>query len=146
MSNGKATGPDGLPAELLKLGLNWKAPEILYHFDSIVSQVWISGEVPQKWKDVAVKILHKKKDRTECGNYRGISLVAHAANALLKIVVHRLGNFCEEPVVFAEEQCGFRLHRAFNHRHDVCSPSSSGTRTSEQRPDQHVLSRSAEII
>ena len=73
-SDDKATGPDGLPAELLKLGLNGEAPEILYHFHSIVSQVWISGEVPQEWKDVTVKVLHKKKDRTECGNYRGISL------------------------------------------------------------------------
>ena len=93
MSNGKATGPDGLPAELLKLGLNGEAPEILYHFHSIVYQVWISGEVPQEWKDVTVKVLHKKKDRTECGNYRGISLVAHAAKAHLKIVAHRLGKF-----------------------------------------------------
>ena len=54
MSNGKATGPDGLPAELLKLGLNGEAPEILYHFH-IVSQVWISVEAPQEWKDVTVK-------------------------------------------------------------------------------------------
>ena len=41
MSNGQATRPDGLPAELLKLGLNGEAPEILYHFHSIVSQIWI---------------------------------------------------------------------------------------------------------
>ena len=28
-------------------------------------------------------VLHKKKDRTECGNYRGISLVAHAGKILV---------------------------------------------------------------
>ena len=31
-------------------------------------------------------VFHKKKDRTECGNYRGISLVAHAGKVLLKII------------------------------------------------------------
>ena len=63
-------GPEGLPAELLKkLGLNGEAPAILYHFHSIVSQVWISAEVPQKWRGVTVTVLHKKKDWTECGNY-----------------------------------------------------------------------------
>ena len=68
--------------------------------------------MPQEWKNVTVKVLHKKKDRTECGNYRGISLVAHAAKALLKIVAHRLGNFCEETDVFPEEKCGFRPQRS----------------------------------
>ena len=40
-----------------------------------------------------IKVLRKKKDRTECGNYRGISLVAHASKVLLKIVATRLSAF-----------------------------------------------------
>ena len=32
---------------------------------------------------------HKKKDRTERGNYRGISLVAHAGKILLKAIARR---------------------------------------------------------
>ena len=32
----------------------------------------------------------QKKGRTECGNYRGISLVAHASKILLKIIARRL--------------------------------------------------------
>ncbi|CAM9181953.1 unnamed protein product, partial [Sphacelaria rigidula] len=39
MSNGKATGPDGIPAEILKLGLDGEASDILHHFHSIVSAV-----------------------------------------------------------------------------------------------------------
>ena len=63
MSNGKATGRDSLPAALLKLGLNGEAPENCT--TSIASsQVRISGEVPQEWKYVTIKALHKKKDRT----------------------------------------------------------------------------------
>ncbi|CAM9954503.1 unnamed protein product, partial [Sphacelaria rigidula] len=46
MSNGKATGPDGILSEILKLKLNGEASEILYHFYSIASAVWTSGKVP----------------------------------------------------------------------------------------------------
>ncbi|CAM9178516.1 unnamed protein product, partial [Sphacelaria rigidula] len=112
MWNGKATGPHSLPAEPLEVGLNGEAPEIMYHFHSIVSAVWISGEVPQEWKDVTIKVLHKEiKDRVATPSV-GISLVAHAAKALLKIVANRLGNFCEETDVFPEEQYGFRRQRS----------------------------------
>ena len=58
-----------------------------------------------------IKILHKKKDRTECGNYCGISLVAHAGKVLLKIVGTRLSAYCEARNLLPEEQCGFRPHR-----------------------------------
>ncbi|CAM9810463.1 unnamed protein product, partial [Sphacelaria rigidula] len=35
MGNGKATGPDSLPAEVLKRGLIGESRKILYHFRSI---------------------------------------------------------------------------------------------------------------
>ena len=49
-------------------------------------------------------ILHKKKDRTECVNYRGISLVAHAGKILLKIISHRLSEYCERVGILPEER------------------------------------------
>ena len=33
------------------------------------------GHVPQAWKDANIVTIYKKRDRTECGNYRGISLL-----------------------------------------------------------------------
>ena len=56
--------------------------------------------------------MHKKKDRTECGNYRGISLVAHAGKTLLKIVDMRLSAYCEARNFLPDEQCGFRPSRS----------------------------------
>ena len=70
------------------------------------------GDVPQQWKDAIIKVLHKKKDRTECGNYRGISLVAHAGKILLKIIARRLSDHCERLGVLLEEQSGFRPNRS----------------------------------
>ena len=73
--------------------------------------MWRGGGVPQQWKDATIKVLHKKKDRTECGNHRGISLVAHAGKVLLKVIAGRLGDYCERGNILPEEQCGFRPQR-----------------------------------
>ena len=66
----------------------------------------------QQWKDAIIMILHKKKDRTECDNYRGISLVAHGGNILLKIIARRLIEYCERVGILPEEQSGFRPNRS----------------------------------
>ena len=111
MANAKAVGPDELPVELLKLGINLD-PTVLRDFHRMIKRVWHQREVPQRWRDAVIKVLHKKKDRTECGNYRGISLVAHAGKVLLKIVATRLSTYCEARNLLPEEQCGFRPHRS----------------------------------
>ena len=54
----------------------------------------------------------QKKDRTECGNYRGISLVVHAGKILLKILARRLSEYCQRVGILPEEQSGFRPNRS----------------------------------
>ena len=68
--------------------------------------------MPQQWKDVTIKVLHKKKDRTECGNYRGIFLLAHAGKVFLKVIAGRLSDYCERNNILPVEQCGFRPQRS----------------------------------
>ena len=68
MANGKAIGPDELPAELLKPELSDSSHEILLAFLGIVVAVWMTEEVQQEWRDATIKITHKKKNRTKCGN------------------------------------------------------------------------------
>ena len=115
MSNAKAVGPDELSVELLELGINHD-PTVLREFHRVIEQVWHQPEVPQRWRDAMIKVLPKKMDRTECGNYRGISLVAHAGKVLLKIVSTRLSAYCEARSLLLEEQCGFRPHRSTTDR------------------------------
>ena len=69
--------------------------------------------MPQQWKDATIMVLHKKKDRTESGNYRGISLVAHAGKILLKIIARCLSEYCERVEILQEEQSGFQPNRSF---------------------------------
>ena len=57
-------------------------------------------------------VLHKKNDRTECGNYRGISLVAHASKILLKIIARRLSENYDRVEILQERQSGYRPNRS----------------------------------
>lgn len=56
VANGKASGPAGLHATLVKLVLVREPPKTLHHIHNIIAAVWISTEVPQKWKDAAIKV------------------------------------------------------------------------------------------
>ena len=53
-------------------------------------------------------MLNKRKDKKECGNYRGISLVALSRKVLFKFIAGRLSDYCEREGILPEEQCGFR--------------------------------------
>jgi len=110
MADGKAMGLDELPSELLKLALRGNR-EILATPDELVLLVWREEVVPHTWKDAVIKVLLKKKDPTECGNYRGILLVAHVGKLLLKIVAGRLMSYVEKEQLLPEARCGFRPGR-----------------------------------
>ena len=111
ITNEKAVGLDGLPAELLKLGLQ-QDRTILLEFHRLTTLIWREGKVPQQWKDAVITVLHKKGDKTECGNCRGILLVSHAGKVLLKVVARRLSAYCEAKGLLPEEQCRFRPNRS----------------------------------
>ena len=63
MANAKAVGPDGLPAELLKLGLQ-QDEIILRELHRLTILIWRQGKVPQQWRDAVIIVLHKKGDKT----------------------------------------------------------------------------------
>ena len=72
----------------------------------------MTGGSAAEVENANIKVLHKKKVLTECGNYGGLSLVAHAGKVLLKTVANRLGDFCEEAGNLHEEHCSFRPQRS----------------------------------
>ena len=78
MANLKAPGADSLPVELLKLDDPTREPVVLKHFHAILVRVWRGEEIPQELKNATIKVLHKKSGRSDCNNFRGISLVSHA--------------------------------------------------------------------
>ena len=107
LANGNAVGSGGVFVELFKITLNGD-PALRRRLLDIVVCIWRGGQVPQQWKYAIITILRKKKDQTACGNYRDISLVAHAGKILLKIIARRLSEYCERVGILLEEQSGFR--------------------------------------
>ena len=101
---------DSLVVELLKTD-EPAEPIVLERFHAILVEVWNGGEVPQQWKGATIKVLYKKSDRSNCNNYRGVSLLSHTGKVLLKIVANRLSDFCEADGIIPDEQCGFRPER-----------------------------------
>ena len=111
MANARAVGPGGLLAELLKLGLQHDRT-ILLELHWLTTLIWREGKGPKQWKNTVITVLHEKGDQTECGNYRGISLVSHAGKVLLKVFARRLSAYCEANGLLPKEQCGFRPDRS----------------------------------
>jgi hypothetical protein len=49
--------------------------------------------------------IYKKGDKTDCGNYQGISLLSTMYKILSKILLSRLTPYAEE--IIGDHQCGF---------------------------------------
>ena len=90
--------------------------------------------MPSSWYSI------KKKDQTECSNYTGISLVAHAGKILLKIIARRLSEYCERVGTLPEEQSGFRPDRSTTDI-DVCGSSVTGAGAEEMNSAVCLLYR-----
>ena len=62
--------------------------------------------MPSSWYSTKIRY------RTECGNYRGILLVAYAGKILLEILTRRPSEYCDRVGMLPEEQSGFRPNRS----------------------------------
>jgi len=46
----------------------------------LTNSVWNKEELPEQWKESIVVPIYKKGDKTDCSNYRGISLLPTTHN------------------------------------------------------------------
>ena len=82
----KASGDDGIPAELLQI-LKDDAVKVLH---SICQQIWKTQQWPQDWKRSVFIPIPKKGNAKQCSNYPTIALISHASKVTLKILQARL--------------------------------------------------------
>ena len=101
MKNGKATGVDGIPIELIKCFDEGKK-EIL----SLCNKIYNEGEWPEEFIETVLLPIPKKSNAKKCMEFRTISLISHTAKILLRILNRRLRSKTEEEL--EEEQFGFR--------------------------------------
>jgi len=67
--------------------------------------VWNKEELPEEWKESIIALTYKKGNKTDCINYRGISLMPPTYKILSNILLSRLTPFAEE--IIGDHQCGF---------------------------------------
>ena len=67
----KSTGIDEIPAELIKAG----GGTICLEIHKLITFIWKKEKLPEEWKESIIVPIHKKGDKTDCNNYRGISLL-----------------------------------------------------------------------
>ena len=108
LSSGKASGSDNIPPEVVKAA---KESSLLQHLHELLMQCWEEGAVPQDMRDAKIITLYKNKGaRSDCNNYRGISLLSIVGKAFARVVLNRLQLLAER--VYPEAQCGFRAARS----------------------------------
>ena len=80
MKSNIAPGLDGIPAEI------WKSSKALAEqLHKLLAHIWEKEDVPQQFTDANVVTIWKRKgSKSDCNNYRGISLLAIAGKVLLK--------------------------------------------------------------
>ena len=101
----KASGGDGIPAELFEI-LKDDAVKVLH---SIRQQIWKTQQWPQDWKRSVFIPIPKKGNAKEYSNYCTIALISHTRKVMLKILQARLQQYVngEHPDI----QAGFRKGR-----------------------------------
>jgi len=62
--------------------------------------------MPKSWNEAIIILIHKKGDKLNCENYRGISLLDSAYKVFEKILLKRLTPYAEENL--GRYQCRFR--------------------------------------
>ena len=102
MKDGKATGPDELPAEALK-ALDEHNIELI---TSLCNIIYNSGMIPTEMKHSVFITVPKKPKAMICTEFRAISLMSHVTKLLLKIIQQRMANKIDKEV--NRLQSGFR--------------------------------------
>jgi hypothetical protein len=102
----KSLGSDQIPAELIQAG----GEILLSVMSKLINSVWNKEELPDQWKESIIVPIHKNGDKTDCNNYRGISLVLTSYKILSNILLSRLVPYIDE--ITGDHQCGFRRNRS----------------------------------
>lgn len=103
----KATGPDMIPAKLLKI----VAPAISTSLTKLFNYSLSQGVFPLEWKQANVMPVPKSGDRHMVNNYRPISVIPVIAKVFESMVHGQLYEYLGRNKILSEEQTGFRPNR-----------------------------------
>ena len=97
-----ATGPDGVPAYLLKEGSEELAPALALLFQASLHQ----GKIPAAWKTADVAPIFKKGDHHNSGNYQPISLTSIICKVMEHIIHSQIIHHLDYHGLLSDKQFG----------------------------------------
>ncbi|VDP40803.1 unnamed protein product [Schistosoma margrebowiei] len=106
IKNGKAAGPDNIPAEALKSDIE-ATTNMLY---LLFKKIWEEEQVPMDWKEGHLVKIPKKGDLSKCENYRGITLLSIPGKVLNRVLLNRMKDVVDAQL--RDQQAGFRKDRS----------------------------------
>ena len=104
----KATGPDLLPARILKDMAN----EIARILTTIFQRSFDTGIVPRDWRTANVTAIFKKREKYKPANYQPVSLTSLCCKIQEHIVTSNVLNHLDEHHILTDCQHGFRARRS----------------------------------
>lgn len=106
--NGKATGMDNIPYEVLKF------ENVISTLTHLYQLCFDSGRVPSEWNLAIICPILKSKasDVRLPANYRGVSLLSTISKLYTCLLNSRLSTFLESNSTLTDEQNGFRKDRS----------------------------------
>ena len=104
MKTCKSAGIDKISVKLIQAA----GETILKSLKNIFNLSLNTGIFPDDWKIARVTGIYKSESKTDCGNYRPISIISNVAQVFVKVIHSQLITFLNENKVIAENQSGFR--------------------------------------
>ena len=105
---GKASGPDNIPARVLKECAESLAPVLTDFFQQSLDE----SRVPDDWKQQYVHPIFKKGSKSDPANYRPVALTCLLSKMLEHIIASSIHKHLESHSFLAAVQHGFRKYRS----------------------------------
>ena len=126
----KASGPDMIPARLLKECSKDLVPILTTIFNKSLQ----TGRVPNDWKKANVSAIFKKGQRYDPANYRPVSLTCLCCKLLEHVVVSNIRKHVDKEKILTDCQHGFRARSSCETQlvtlvHDLTSAMDRETQT-----------------
>jgi hypothetical protein len=104
MKTKKAERPDKITIKLLKTAGYTIYESLLYIFNLVL----VTGIFPDDLKQSRVTAIFKDGDKSECGNYRTISVISAIAKVLEMLISDQLAVYLSDNNIIVKQQSGFR--------------------------------------
>ena len=103
-----APGPDGISNVLLRQGSN----SFFSALSSFFSTILAKRSLPQEWKRANVIPIFKSGPRTQCSNYRPVSLTCTLCKVFERLIKNKILSYLMDNSLLAKSQHGFLPRRS----------------------------------